>query len=100
MKIPLGDFNEKVGRKNIFKPTIENESLHQDSNDNGVRIVNLATSKNLVVRESCSRTETSPDGKTNNQIDHVLIDWRWYSSRDVLSFGETDCLVVANLWKN
>ena len=44
MKILLGDFNAKVGRENIFKPTIGNESLHQDSNDNGVRIVNFATS--------------------------------------------------------
>ena len=44
MKILLGDFNAKVGRQNIFKPTIGNESLHQDSNDNGVKIVNFATS--------------------------------------------------------
>ena len=43
IKIILGDFNAKVGRENIFKPTIGNESLHQDSNDNGVRIVNFAT---------------------------------------------------------
>ena len=50
MKILLGDFNAKVGRENIFKPTIWNESLHQDSNDNGVRTVNFATSKNLVVK--------------------------------------------------
>jgi hypothetical protein len=28
MKILLGGFNAKVGRENIFKPTIENESLH------------------------------------------------------------------------
>ena len=42
MKILLGDFNAKVGRENIFKPTIGNESLHQESNDNGVRIVNFA----------------------------------------------------------
>jgi len=46
MKILLGDFNAKVGRENIFKLTIGNDSLHQDSNDNGVRIVNFATSKN------------------------------------------------------
>jgi hypothetical protein len=52
MKILLGDFNAKVGRENIFKPTIGNESLHQDSNDNGVRIVNFATSKNLVVKST------------------------------------------------
>jgi len=45
-----GHFNAKVGRENIFKPTIGNESLHQGSNDNGVRIVNFATSKNLVVK--------------------------------------------------
>ena len=50
MKIVLGDFNAKVGRENIFKPMTENESLHQDSNENGVRIVNFATQKNLVVK--------------------------------------------------
>ena len=43
MNILLGDFNAKVERENIFKLTIENESLHQDSNDNGARIVNFAT---------------------------------------------------------
>ena len=52
MKILLGDFNAKVGRENIFKPTIGNESLHQDSDDNGVRLVNFATSKNLVVKST------------------------------------------------
>jgi len=52
MKILLGDFNAKVGTENIFKPTNGNESLHQDSNDNGVRIVNFTTSKNLVVKNT------------------------------------------------
>ena len=28
MKILLGDFKAEVGRENIFKPTIGNESLH------------------------------------------------------------------------
>ena len=42
-KILLGDFNAKERRENIFKVTFGNESLHQDSNDNGVRIVNFAT---------------------------------------------------------
>jgi len=35
------NFNAK--RENIFKLAIGNESLHQDSNDNGFRIVNFAT---------------------------------------------------------
>jgi len=38
MKILSGDFNENVGRENIFQPTIRNESLHQNSNDNDVRM--------------------------------------------------------------
>jgi hypothetical protein len=33
MKMLLGDFNVKVGREEIFKPTIGNESLHEISND-------------------------------------------------------------------
>jgi hypothetical protein len=36
MKILLIDFYGKVGRDDIFKPTIENESFHKISNDNGV----------------------------------------------------------------
>jgi hypothetical protein len=48
MKILLGDFNAKLGEENIFKPTIENESQHPDRNDSDVRIVNFATSKNVV----------------------------------------------------
>ena len=52
MKIILGNVNVKVGRENIFKPIIGNESRHQHSNDNGVRKVNFATSKNLVVKSS------------------------------------------------
>jgi hypothetical protein len=42
MKILLGDFNAKMGREDTFKPTIGNEGLHQDSNDNGAGVVNLA----------------------------------------------------------
>jgi hypothetical protein len=50
MKILLGDFNAKVGREDDLKPTTGNESSHEISNDNGVRVVNFATSKNLVVK--------------------------------------------------
>ena len=43
MKILLGNFNAKLEKRGFFKTTAGNESLHQDSNDNGVRIVNIAT---------------------------------------------------------
>jgi hypothetical protein len=102
-----------VGRENIFKPTIGNESLHQDSNDNGVRIVNFATTKNLVVKRTMFQhrnirkyTWTSPDEQNLNQIDHILIDRRWHSNiPDVRSFRGADCdtdhyLVVAKVREN
>jgi hypothetical protein len=50
MKGLLEDFSIKLGREDINKPTIGNESLHEYSTDNGVRIVNFVTSKNLVVK--------------------------------------------------
>jgi hypothetical protein len=99
MKIILGDFIVKLGGEDIFKPTFGNESLHQDCSDNGVRIVKFATSKNLVVKSTMfpprnihKYTCASPDGKTQNQVVHILIDKRRHSSTlDVRSFREADC---------
>jgi hypothetical protein len=58
MKILLGDLSAKVGRETIFKPIFGNQSLHGISNDNGVRVVNFATSKNLIVKLPCSHIAT------------------------------------------
>jgi hypothetical protein len=99
MKILLSDFNAKVGREDIFKPTIENRSLKEISNVYGIRVVKFATSKNLVVRSPVfphrnfhKYTWTSPDGKTHNHIDHVLIDRSRHSSvLDVRSLRGADC---------
>jgi hypothetical protein len=110
MKILLGDFIGKVGREDIFKLAIRNESLHEHSDDNGDRVVNYATSKNLIVTSTMFRhcnihkyTWISLEGKMHNQIDNVLIDGRWHSSLlDVQSFRWADCdtdhyLVVAKV---
>ena len=99
MKNLLRDFNAKLGREDIFKPIIGQECHHQDSNDNGVILVNFATSQNLVFKSTMFPhrnihiyTWTSPDGKTHKQIDHVLIDRRWHSSvLDVQSFRGAGC---------
>jgi hypothetical protein len=62
MKSLLRNFNTKLEREDIFKPTIGNESLHQDCNDNGVGIVNFVTSKIQWLRAQCSCTETGTPG--------------------------------------
>jgi hypothetical protein len=109
IKIILCDLNAKVGRENIFKPTIGNESLHEISNGSGVRVVNFATPRNLVVKSTMlphSKFINTPGSlvrETHGQIDHVLIDRRWHSSiLDVRSFRGADCdtdhyLVVAKV---
>jgi hypothetical protein len=48
VKILLGDINAKVRREDVFKLTVGSESLHEISNNSGIRVVNFATSKNLV----------------------------------------------------
>jgi hypothetical protein len=75
VKILLGDFNAKVRREDIFKPTIGNENLHEISNDNVVIVVNFTTSKNLIVKNTlfphCNIhkfTWTSPDWKNHNKM--------------------------------
>jgi hypothetical protein len=112
MKILLGDFNAKVGREDIFKPTIWTENLHGISNDNGVRVVNFSASKNLTVKSTIflyrnihKFTWTLPDGKTHNQIDHILLYRKWHASvLDVQLFRAADCdtdyyLMVAKVWE-
>jgi hypothetical protein len=64
----------------------------------GVRLVNFATSKNLRVKSTMfphrniyKYTWTSPDCKTHNQIDHILVDRRRHSNvLDVRSFRAAD----------
>jgi endonuclease/exonuclease/phosphatase family metal-dependent hydrolase len=112
MKILL-DFNAKVGREGIFRPTIGNHSLHKIGNDNGVRKVNFATSKNLIVKSTMfphpnihKFTWIYPDGKAHNHIDHILIDRRRHSSvLHVRSFRGAECytdhyLVVEKLGRD
>jgi ribulose bisphosphate carboxylase small subunit len=81
VKVPLRKFNIKLEREDIFKPTVGNESLHQDIDDNSFRMVKFTTPKNSVVKSMMfphrnihKYTCISPDGQTHNQIEHILID--------------------------
>jgi hypothetical protein len=54
MNILLWVFNAKVGREDVFKPTIVNESLREIINDNGVRVINFVIWENLIVKNTMS----------------------------------------------
>jgi len=81
IKIVVGDFNAQVGRENIFKPIVGKESLHQESNNNGMRLISLCTDKGLVIsstqfqrKDIYKHTWIAPGGQYKSQIDHVVIE--------------------------
>jgi hypothetical protein len=98
---------QKWGER-IFSNRQLGMSLHYSSNENGVRMVTFATSKNLVKstvflhRNIHKYTWTLLMGRLN-QIDNILIDRSWHSSiLEVRSFDgagrDTDhCLEVAKV---
>lgn len=45
MKIIMGDFNSKIGKENIYYPTIGKHSLHNNTNNNGSHLMDFAMSK-------------------------------------------------------
>jgi hypothetical protein len=105
MKILLGDFYAKIGRQDIFKPTIGNERLHKISNDNGIRVVNFVMSKNLIVRNTMVThrkipkfTWSSPDGKTHSQIDYILIDRRGIQVYLISDCSEQQIVTLTTIW--
>ncbi|XP_055539429.1 uncharacterized protein LOC129726581 [Wyeomyia smithii] len=76
----------QIGREEMYKPVIGQHSLHTVTNDNGQRCVNFAASRGLAVRSTFfprkvihKTTWRSPDQRIANQIDHVLIDGRFFS---------------------
>jgi hypothetical protein len=91
----------KVGREDLLKPKILNAIFHESSISNGVRVVSFVMSRSMTVnrtnfphRNIHKYISISPDGKTHEEIDHILMAWRRYSSiLDVPSFRAAD-----NVW--
>jgi hypothetical protein len=84
----LGDFTARMGREDVFKPTIENENLQVIVMPIAVKIVNLPNQFSYIT------TFINLLGylmERHNQIGHILIDMRRHSSiRDEMSFRVTD----------
>jgi hypothetical protein len=81
VKVIMGDFNAQIGREDCFRSVAGRHSLHDSSNDNGCRVANFAMSNGFVIKSTQFQRKdiykvswTSNDGRTQTQIDHVLID--------------------------
>lgn len=81
IKLVIGDFNAKIGKEEIYKSITGGQSLHTETNENGEKIIQFAMETQMKIMSTLFQrkniykgTWVSPDGKTCNQIDHVLIE--------------------------
>jgi len=72
------DEYRRLVKKAYTKPTTGNESLHHETNNNGIKMIQFVISHGLNVRSKMfphkdTRKETrySADGRTASQIDHL-----------------------------
>lgn len=102
LRLIVGDLNAQIGIETSLWKTIGKESWHAHTNNNGHKIVDFCSSKDLIIsstyfprKDIHKHTWAAPDGKTKSQIDHIIIDKRYKTSiRNIRSYrgadGDTD----------
>lgn len=73
IRLVLGDFNAKIGREEVYRSTIGSHSLHTNTNDNGIKLIDFALGKYMVVKSTMfpqkdihKYTWISPNGRHKN----------------------------------
>jgi exonuclease III len=80
--ITLGDFNAKLGKEQTYKDIIGRHSLHEVTNNNGLRLVQYAIDNFKVLSTWYPRKDIHkgnwkiPGTNDINQIDHIIVSKR------------------------
>ena len=87
MIVLMGDLNAKIGSNNANREEVMGKFGVGVMNDNGARLCDFCSANGLVItgtlfphKEIHKLTWRSPDGKTVNQIDHVMVNGRMRTS--------------------
>ena len=83
----MGDMNARVGSNNKDRERVMGHHGEGDITDNGERLVGFCEENKLLIggtlfahKSIHKLTWTSPDGKTQSQIDHIIINSKWRHS--------------------
>ena len=83
----MGDMNAKVGDNNTNRERFMGNHRCGDLNDNGERLSDFCLENRLIIGGTLFPHKTihkltwvSPNGKVENQIDHVLVNQKWRRS--------------------
>ena len=98
LTILMGDFNARVGSNNEGRERVMGKEGTGEMTDNGERLVNICEENDLVIGGTLfphktihKLTWTSPDGRTQSQIDHIIINGKWRRSlQDVRVMRQAD----------
>jgi hypothetical protein len=52
VKLVMGDANAKIGRETVYQPTIGKHSLHERTNENGLRLVDFAAGRQMAIKST------------------------------------------------
>jgi len=52
IQIVLGDLNAKVGKETMFRQVTGKHSLYEETNDSGLKLIDLATGNGLVIKST------------------------------------------------
>ena len=87
LTIIMGDLNAKVGKDNKYVEQSMGKQGLGERNENGQKLVNICSENDMAMTGTISQhknihksTWTSPDNKTNNQINHILINNKYRTS--------------------
>lgn len=105
LRILMGDLNAKVGTDNTNRELIMGKHGTGTQNENGELFAEFCTSNDLVIGGTIfphktihKTTWTSPNGRTENQIDHITIGRKWRRSlHDVRAMRGADAASDHNL---
>ena len=84
MLLVMGDLNAKVGSENVIYERVMGKEGCGVQNDNGERLTEWCAFNNMIIggtifphRSIQKLTWTSPNGRDQNQIDHLMVNSTW-----------------------